>query len=33
MYIKVSKKEVTSNSKKSKEVFYLFKTKIGTLQI
>lgn len=33
MYIKVSKKELTSNSKKSKEVFYLFKTKIGTLQI
>ena len=33
MYIKVSKKEVTSNSKKSKEVFYLFKTKIGTLKI
>lgn len=26
-------KEVTSNSKKSKEVFYLFKTKIGTLKI
>lgn len=31
--ILVWKKEVTSNSKKSMEVFYLFKTKIGTLKI
>lgn len=31
--ILVRVKEVTSNSKKSKEVFYLFKTKIGTLKI
>lgn len=33
MNVKVLKKEITSNSKKSKEVFYLFETKIGTLKI